>query len=1061
MKRLPLLNSLILACLFAAEIFAVPLSEEAIEALRNSGELEHAITTYREAQARGIDRPPARTLEKMKSSLALTKATALRTLVILVDFPDEPFTAGYIAGTPARFDSLLFSDNRLNPTGSLKEFYLENSYGNLIVEGDVSGWYRASQSTKYYTNFCDGSTGFGDYPHNAYRLAEEAIALADPYVDYSQYDNNSDGYVDGVFIVFAGLSYIDSRSYCDIWPHMSGVGPFFLDGVYIDSYSIEPEESSSGLCHIGVFCHEYGHVLGLPDLYDYDYSSEGCGHWTVMASGSYNGASRLPAHFDPWCKMQLGILTPINVVANMTDVQFPAAEWNPTVYRLWANGAVGEQYFLVENRQQTGFDAGLPGHGMLIWHIDETVWGNDDEWHPLVMLEQADGKFDLQYDRNSGDQGDPFPGGTLATHFDDKTTPNSKSYYNATTQVAAWDISPSDSIMTANLDIVWSRPFYILDSALFQDANDDGFFDVGESVNLFFFLKNDWKTANIVTVTATSNDTALHFSSSSAFFPIIVGDGGTADNLSYPIVFTVPNVVNPTYDSFFLTIESNSGQFVDTFILEQVVGHTRILIVDDDRGGNYEELYSGDLHEKRAPFHLWEKAVQGTPPSSILGQYDMVIWFTGDSATEYLSAADVNAMKQYLDLGGGLFLTGQGLARELHYQDSAFLADYLHCRYGGDFFWYQHTGIAGSPIGNSLKIGYYSGCNQALSLSQHIIPEDGALADFKFDYGGPFYTSVSYSGSHKTVFFTWGYEAIDDYSEFTAKRGVVMTRIMLFLDGWAVPPCFDSDGDGYGDPNHPENVCDNDNCPSISNAGQEDGDGDGHGDVCDNCPSIANADQADLDSDGVGDLCDTCTDTDGDGYGNPGYPANTCPLDNCPLISNPGQEDADVDSIGDVCDNCPNVANKTQQNSDGDSYGNACDNCPQITNPTQLDSDGDGAGNGCDNCINIPNPSQSDIDNDDIGDSCDNCIYVYNPDQADADSNGVGDLCDFICGDANGNGTINALDITFLINYLYKGGAAPDPLESADVNSSGAVNALDITYMINYLYRGGNAPNCP
>jgi hypothetical protein len=181
-----------------------------------------------------------------------------------------------------------------------------------------------------------------------------------------------------------------------------------VDGVVVNAYSMEPEYVlAAGDSAVGVFCHEYGHALGLPDLYDTDATSMGLGAWSVMAGGSWNGTNgNSPAYLDAWSRV-------IGWVAHrgersVSGASLPAAEGSSTAYRLWTNGAAGTEYFLLENRQRiTGdFDNGLPGGGLLLYHIDENANQNTD-WRPRVMVEQADAQWDLQYSANAGDAGTP------------------------------------------------------------------------------------------------------------------------------------------------------------------------------------------------------------------------------------------------------------------------------------------------------------------------------------------------------------------------------------------------------------------------------------------------------------------------------------------------------------------------------------------------------------------------------------------------------------------------------------------------------------------------------
>jgi immune inhibitor A len=111
------------------------------------------------------------------------------------------------------------------------------------------------------------------------------------------------------------------------------------------------------------------------------------------------------------------------------------------IYRLWQDGRQGDEYFLVEHRQRTGYDASLPAAGLLVWHVDEAVEGNSDERHPQVALVQADGRQDLERNVNDGDDGDPFPGSERVTELDGSTTPSTDSYGGRHTCVALRDIT--------------------------------------------------------------------------------------------------------------------------------------------------------------------------------------------------------------------------------------------------------------------------------------------------------------------------------------------------------------------------------------------------------------------------------------------------------------------------------------------------------------------------------------------------------------------------------------------------------------------------------------------
>ena len=299
----------------------------------------------------------------------------------------------------------------------MKDYYEEVSYGKFSVSAGptgVQGWYTASNTHDYY-GAPNGSSS-DSYPAT---LVIEAVTAADASVDFSQYDSDGDCYVDVVAIVHQGSGQEASGTASDIWSHRWDLSSanYFGDGsgvyttndtaacgnIKVKDYIIQPEILWGQIHTMGVFAHEYGHALGLPDLYDTDYTSEGIGDWGLMAGGSWNYVSRSgdrPAHLSAWSKYKLGWVEPTEVTTTKTDEPISAACDQSDVYRL--STGTSTEYFLVENRQQCGFDAGLPGSGLAIWHIDDAKSGNTQECetatgctssHYLVALDQADGLF--------------------------------------------------------------------------------------------------------------------------------------------------------------------------------------------------------------------------------------------------------------------------------------------------------------------------------------------------------------------------------------------------------------------------------------------------------------------------------------------------------------------------------------------------------------------------------------------------------------------------------------------------------------------------------------------
>ncbi|MCG6186811.1 M6 family metalloprotease domain-containing protein [Maribellus maritimus] len=454
--------------------------------------------TVRDRQfLRGISKFQSPTIEKssLKSTTVAEAAAEFpptgtrKTLMLLIKYPDLDLTY-----SPNDFDNMMNQSN-YNGTGSFRDYYLEASNGNLSLSVDVYGWYVAENNYEYYGDE-NGDT-------RSRILVAEAIDAAEAAgVDFSQYDNDGDGEVDNLMVVHSGPGAEEGNRTQYIWSHRWTLGLFYrrnYDEVTINSYTIQPETRTYGMVGIGVFCHEFGHALDWPDLYDTDGSSEGLGKWCLMAYGSWLNNERTPAMVSAWAREEIGWITPTVISAN-GDYSLSPAATSTQCYKLTTQNS--NEYFLLENRYKTGFDASLPGSGLAIFHVNTNESDNDNERSKLSDLEEADGKNDLDNQINNGDAGDLFPGTSENTAFNDQTSPSSLTYTSAHTGIDINNIYQSNSTLHftlgsteegINLSFVPSSNSFSIDNydvSFELEVKNNGDF-TSETSNIGFYLSDN------------------------------------------------------------------------------------------------------------------------------------------------------------------------------------------------------------------------------------------------------------------------------------------------------------------------------------------------------------------------------------------------------------------------------------------------------------------------------------------------------------------------------------------------------------------------------------------
>ena len=377
-----------------------------------------------------------------------------RGLLILINFNDRTFNYGndYFEDMMNMKDYMGFyrtDGSFVSCTGSARDYYYQNSMGLFEPQFDVVGPVPVNYSCTYPQGT---SWAVGD-------IFVAAVNALDPSIDFSRYDGDGDGIVDMIYFVVAGYtSNFSGNNSGYLWPHQFYMYYFTdqqYDGVYLGRYSCSGEVygwEDYGYTDpdgIGTICHEFTHALGLMDLYDTNYDQDGQANdpdeWDIMAGGCYMNSSRTPVGFSLWERYRLGFAEPEEISEKRAGYYLLPLNTSNTGY--WLPSPNGNEIFMLENRQQTGWDTYLPGHGMLITRIEyyRSRWSsntiNADADHMFYEILRAGNGF-------GSNSNDPFPGTDHVTEINNLTTPNLMTWDGQANEFGINNISEKDAIIT-------------------------------------------------------------------------------------------------------------------------------------------------------------------------------------------------------------------------------------------------------------------------------------------------------------------------------------------------------------------------------------------------------------------------------------------------------------------------------------------------------------------------------------------------------------------------------------------------------------------------------------
>lgn len=366
-------------------------------------------------------------------------------LVILVEYRDVKFTLD----NPHDYFSRMLNEDGFSDyggTGCAAEYFRESSMGQFRPVFDVYGPVSIIGNMRDY-----GGNDSNGNDKNPQKMAIEACMLLDDEIDFTQYDRDGDGVIDNVFIFYAGRGEATGGGANTVWPHSwyvtaAELTPYYFDGVQLDRYACSNEWVDDRPDGAGTFVHEFSHVMGLPDLYPTEYTGAFTpGTWSVLDAGPYNNDGCTPPLYSVYERFSLGWMTP-TVLDGPADIEL-ADIGNNVGYIIPTDNP--NEFFLLENRQQKSWDEFIPGHGMLVWHIDydANVWEdnvvNNDPAHQYVDLEEADGT-QTDFSRS----GDAFPGTKNVTSFTGETRPAMVTWDGTAIDMPITEIAETDGIIT-------------------------------------------------------------------------------------------------------------------------------------------------------------------------------------------------------------------------------------------------------------------------------------------------------------------------------------------------------------------------------------------------------------------------------------------------------------------------------------------------------------------------------------------------------------------------------------------------------------------------------------